>query len=131
MADHPNAVRMRQAVESLMSGDLDGFLSAFSDDVVWRSGGSNQLSGTFRGKQGLAGWMGKQFELTDSTINVEPIDVIADDERLAIFLRIRAQRGDRSLDIKVANAHRVGPDGKFVESWYLPDDQQAWDRFYA
>ena len=35
------------------------------------------------------------------------------------------------LDVEVANAFRVDPDGRWKESWYLPNDQAAWDRFFS
>jgi uncharacterized protein len=131
MVEHPNAVRMRRAAEQFVAGDLEGFMATFDDDIVWRSGGASALAGTYRGKEAVAGWFAKIRELTGGTIQVEPVDILADDERLTIFLRITGRRGDQTLDVEVANAFRVGPDGRWKESWYLANDQAAWDRFFA
>ena len=79
----------------------------------------------------VAGWFGKIREFAGDTIDVEPVDVLADDEHLTIFLHITAKRDDQVLDVEVANAFRVDPDGRWKESWYLPNDQAAWDRFFS
>jgi uncharacterized protein len=130
MAEHPNAVKMREAAAQFVAGDLEGFMATFSDDIVWRSGGSSALSGTYKGKDEVAGWFGQIREFAGDTIDVEPLDVLADDEHLTIFLHITAKRDDQVLDVEVANAFRVDPDGRWKESWYLPNDQAAWDRFF-
>ena len=106
-------------------------MATFSDDIVWRSGGSSALSGTYKGKDEVAGWFGTIRRFAGDTIDVEPVDVLADDEHLTIFLHITAERDDQVLDVEVANAFRVDPDGRWKESWYLPNDQAAWDRFFS
>lgn len=131
MGEHPNAAKMREAAAKFVAGDLEGFMATFSDDIVWRSGGSSALSGTYRGKDEVAGWFGTIRRFAGDTIDVEPVDVLADDEHLTIFLHITAKRDDQVLDVEVANAFRVDPDGRWKESWYLPNDQAAWDRFFS
>jgi ketosteroid isomerase-like protein len=131
MADHPNAVRMRQAVGAFMAGDMDSFLSTFADDIIWRVGGANPLSGTHRGKGEVGAWFAKLRELSNGTLHVEPVDAVADDDHLAVFLHITGQKDDKSLDVKVVNAFRVDSDGRWKDSWYAPDDQNAWDRFFS
>ena len=59
------------------------------------------------------------------------MDVLADDEHLVVFLRIKADRDGASLDVKVANAFRIAPDGSWKGSWWLTDDQAAVDRFFS
>lgn len=131
MADHPNALKMRKAVEQFMARDMEGFLSNFPDDIVWRTGGSNTLTGVHRGKDGLAQWFKRWDESTSGSHVIEPLDVLADDEHLVVFLRIKAEREGASLNVKVANAFRLDPDGSWKESWWLPDDQAAVDRFFS
>ena len=131
MADHPDALRMREAVEKFMARDMEGFLSHFADDVVWRTGGDNQLTGVRRGKDEVAEWFRLWDERTGGSHVIEPVDVLADDRHLVVFLRIKAEREDASLNVTVANAFRTGPDGTWTESWWLPDDQAAVDRFFS
>lgn len=90
MGEHPNAAKMREAAAKFVAGDLDGFVATFSDDIVWRSGGSSALSGTYKGKDEVAGWFGTIRRFAGDTIDVEPVDVLADDEHLTIFLHITA-----------------------------------------
>jgi ketosteroid isomerase-like protein len=131
MADHPNAMRMRRAVEKFMARDMEGFLANFADDVVWRTGGDNALTGVRRGKDEVARWFRTWDEKTGGSHMIEPVDVLADDQHLVVFLRIKAEREGTSLNVIVANAFRIGSDGRFTESWWLPDDQSAVDRFFS
>lgn len=131
MADHPNALRMRRAVEKFMARDMEGFLSNFADDVVWRTGGDNALTGVRRGKDEVARWFRTWDEKTGGSHMIEPVDVLADDRHMVVFLRIKAEREGASLNVIVANAFRIGSDGRFTESWWLPDDQSAVDRFFS
>jgi len=94
-------------------------------------GGLECPLGHVQGKDEVAGWFGKIREFAGDTIDVEPVDVLVDDEHLSIFLDITAKRDDQVLDVEVANAFRVDPDGRWKESWYLPNDQAAWDRFFS
>jgi hypothetical protein len=48
-----------------------------------------------------------------------------------VFLGIKAERKGASLNVQVANAFRLGRDGRFTESWWLPDDQAAVDAFFS
>ena len=131
MADHPNALRMRRAVEKFMARDMEGFLSNFADDIVWRTGGDNALTGVRRGKDEVARWFRTWDEKTGGSHMIEPVDVLADDRHMVVFLRIKAEREGASLNVIVANAFRIGSDGRFTESWWLPDDQSAVDRFFS
>ena len=131
MADHPNAMRMRRAVERFMARDMEGFLANFADDVVWRTGGDNALTGVRRGKDEVARWFRTWDEKTGGSHMIEPVDVLADDRHMVVFLRIKAERDGGSLNVIVANAFRIGSDGRFTESWWLPDDQSAVDRFFS
>ena len=131
MADHPNAMRMRRAVERFMARDMEGFLANFADDVVWRTGGDNALTGVRRGKDEVARWFRTWDEKTGGSHMIEPVDVLADDRHMVVFLRIKAERDGGSLKVIVANAFRIGYDGRFTESWWLPDDQSAVDRFFS
>ena len=131
MSDHPNALRMRRAIEKFMARDIEGFLANFADDVVWRTGGDNELTGVRRGKDEVVQWFRTWDEKTGGSHVIEPLDVLADDAHLVVFLGIKAERDGASLDVKVANAFRLGPDGRFTESWWLPDDQAAVDAFFS
>ena len=108
MGEHPNAAKMREAAGKFVAGDLDGFMATFSDDIVWRSGGSSVLSGTYKGKDEVAGWFGKIREFAGDTIDVEPVDVLADDAHLTIFLRITDIFSVRPASAGFCNRHRKG-----------------------
>src|SRR5262245_15372442 len=73
MAVHPNALRMRRAVEKFMARDMEGFMSNFADDVVWRTGGDNALTGIRRGKDEVVRWFRTWDEKTGGSHLIEPV----------------------------------------------------------
>jgi ketosteroid isomerase-like protein len=131
VTDHPNALRMREAVNQFMAGDMESFLSGFAEDIVWRTGGNNALAGTYRGRGELARWFETWNDWTGGTHRITPVDVLADDDHLVLFLHISAQRDGETLDVEVANAFRVDAEGRWKESWWLADDQAAVDSFFS
>ncbi|HWC12207.1 MAG TPA: nuclear transport factor 2 family protein [Acidimicrobiales bacterium] len=46
---HPNAEVLRRADEAMERGDIEGFFSHYSDDVVVHVAGSNRLAGDYKG----------------------------------------------------------------------------------
>ena len=46
---HPNAEILRQADEAMERGDVDGFFSYYTDDVVVHVAGNNRLAGDYNG----------------------------------------------------------------------------------
>ena len=48
-----------------------------------------------------------------------------------VLVAPEADRDDRHLDIVLAQAYRINPDGKFTEYWALADDQDAVNAFWS
>lgn len=46
---------------------------------------------------------------TSDSLTLEPTGILGNDDHAATFLRVRGQRGDRTLDIETADMLRVGP----------------------
>ncbi len=106
-------------------------MATFSDDVVWRVGGHNALSGVHRGREELGRWFQKVFELGGGEdFRAQPEDILGDDHFVMVFLRIRARRADETYEGMIPNAFRI-VEGKIVESWFIPDDQARFDAFWS
>ena len=131
MTEHPNATKLRAAAAGLQRGDLEVFLDAYAEDAIYRVAGDNLVSGTFRGKDAIRAFFLNLIEVTEGTMRVEVSDVLADDEHVVMFWDLVVSRQGRSLEASGAMAFRVDADGKYSESWFLYDDQRAYDAFYS
>ena len=131
MAEHPNASLLREAISTFNRGDLGAYREYFTDDVVWHVGGSHPLSGDYRGRDAIFEYFARVQDLTSGGLQSEPQDILADDSHGGVFTRVTADRDDRHLDVVLAQAFRINPDGKFTEYWALADDQDAVNAFWS
>jgi ketosteroid isomerase-like protein len=128
MTDTPNAERARAVVNAVTNGDLDTVMDQMADDVVWHVGGDHPLSGDYHGKGAVRAWNERVAELTAGSLKLEPIDVLASDQFVGIVVRIGAEAGSAKLDTTMVSEN--SPEG-WRRATFLPDDQAAFDRFFA
>ena len=128
---HPNAVRLRDAMEAFSSGNLDAASSIFAEDIVWHYGGSHELSGDYRGREELLGFFRRIREMTGDTFTVTPVRVLASDRYVFVFNNLRGEREGRNLDVISVNCFKFREDGKASEYWSLVNDRAAMDRFFS
>jgi ketosteroid isomerase-like protein len=129
VAEHRNAQLVRQALDSLLRGDLATFCSAFADDVVWHVPGDGPLAGEYRGLPGLLALFGRQQGLSDGTLRLEITDVMASDEHAVAWQRVTAARDNFNLDVTEALVFRIDR-GKVTEVWQRTD-QYSVDDFFS
>jgi uncharacterized protein len=130
VAEHPNAARVRDALDAYNRGDLDALRSFLADDIVWHVGGSHPLSGDYRGRDDVVGYCSRALALTSGTLKGEPLEILADDRHAGVFNRITAEAAGRSLDTTLAQAVSFDGDGRWTEYWALADDQDSVDDFW-
>ena len=131
MADHPGVARARQYFEAFNKGDAEALSDFFAEDVVWRVGGNHQFSGEYRGRKELFDYFDRVRQETAGSMSLEPESILASDDHTAVFARVRAQRGDKSMDVLLAQILENGPDGRWNEYWALADDQDAVNAFWS
>lgn len=131
MDEHPNVARAKDAIATFNRGDLDAYMNFFSEDVLWHVAGNHPLSGDYRGTPALLDYFVRARELTGGSLQVQPEEYLADDEHLGIFARVYGQRGEKNLDVVLAQAFRVDPQGRWSEYWAFADDQNAVNAFWA
>jgi ketosteroid isomerase-like protein len=130
-ADHPNASLLRAGYEAFQRGDIDTVLNQFfAEDIIWHVPGRSTLAGDYRGREQVGAWFGRNFELSGGTLSLEIHDVVANDEHAVGLVRVRAQRGGRTLDDGSAQVVHIR-DGKVVESWLHAGDPYAVDEFWG
>ena len=127
---HPNAELMRKAAELLNTGDVPGFLALHTDDVVMHIPGSGPLAGDYRGRDAIAAEMQKEMELLDGPPAVQPHDDLASDQHAVSLVIQTLRRGGRTLEVRTTVIAHI-KNGLFSEVWLQPEDQAAYDEFFA
>ena len=64
-------------------------------------------------------------------MTLEPTSIMANDDHVVIMLKVAGERNGKKLDIEMAEAFSVRPDGTWSEFWAMPDDQQRVDEFWS
>ncbi len=128
--EHPNAAVGRQFLQALDEKEFGTVESLVAEDVVAHFPGSNQVSGTYKGRDQLFGVFAKGDDLTGGTFERELHDVTASDDHIVILVKVRAQRDGKAITWNGANVWHVR-DGKLTEVWLLSDDQAATDQALA
>lgn len=128
--EHANAALMRKAGELLNAGDFRGFLALHTEDVVMHVAGNGPLSGHHKGRDGIAAVFEKEMSLLDAPPEFEAHDDLGSDEHGVSLVIQRLRRKGRSLEVRQTVVAHVR-DGMFSEVWLQPDDQVAFDDFFA
>lgn len=125
---NPNEDVARSATEALSKGDMEGFLSLHTDDIVIHFPGRGPMAGDHRGKDGVAKMFQQQMQLLDSPPEIENHDILASDDHTVVLNKTRASRDGKILEQnQVVVMHVEG--GKIAEVWLQFSDQQALDEF--
>ena len=131
MPEHPNVFRTRAAMAAYAQRDFDTMATYLADDIVWHVGGDHPYSGVRRGKAEVLAYFDEMQGATGGTLNIEPEEILANDQRGAAFLRATAERGGRTLDVLLAEAFVFDEHGRWKEYWALANDQAAVDAFWS
>jgi ketosteroid isomerase-like protein len=126
VAEHPNAVRIRDGYAAFAKGDFAVLNDLLAEDLVWHHGGRSQLAGDYRGRDAVYELFGKLIEVTRGTFHMDLQAAFANDE-LGVALVVASSTVDgRSVAAREAHIMRMS-DGKVVEFWYTSTDQYAFD----
>lgn len=131
MAEHPNVPKIRDALEVYNSGDHDAMRGFLAEDIVWHVGGSHEMSGDYQGVDAVVDYFSDVRKATAGTLQVEPVEVLANDRHASIFMHVTAHRDVRTLDVLLAEALTLDAEGRWSEYWALANDQDAVDAFWS
>ena len=125
-----NSERLRQAMEAVSRGDVEGFGHILlADDVVWHWPGRSSVSGDYRGRDEVLGLIRGFHQMTQNTLRIEPLDILEGRDYVMSFTRATADQGDRRFDGVMADAMRFNDEGRVEEFWTLSNEQEALDEF--
>jgi ketosteroid isomerase-like protein len=122
MADHPNAVMARRALDAFNTGDMETISKLLADDIVWHEIGRAE---PIRGKAAMQASGGE----VDYQITATLHDVVANDEHVVGLVNASATRGGKTLDYRTAEIMHVR-DGQITERWAFSDDTAAIVDFF-
>ncbi len=129
MAEHPNLAVARAAWTAVSDGDAAALEKIATPDVVWHATSrGTPWSGDHHGASALLDHLariGESVEVFDARLD----DILVSDERFAFVFRIRAERGDRQLDVGYQLLARLR-DGLVSEVWTAPLDSAALAAFW-
>ena len=129
--DHPNVERLRTFLVAYAAGDVAAIRAALAADAVWHVGGTHRFSGDLRGRDDICAYFGEVGRETDGSMQLEPLELMANDQRGAAFLRVVADRDTRHLDVVMAEAFEFDTNGHIKQFWAHATDQDSIDAFWA
>ncbi|HJP64895.1 MAG TPA: nuclear transport factor 2 family protein [Actinomycetota bacterium] len=128
---HPNEERLQRFLDAYAANDRDAIRDAFAEDAVWHVGGTHRFSGNYEGRNAILEYFDRVGAETDRTLHLEPIELMANDDRGAAFLRVSAEREGQRLDVTMAEAFQFDGEGRIREFWAHATDQNAIDAFWG
>jgi hypothetical protein len=123
----------RSEMEAALRGDFEAMVDHYADDVVLHYPGRNQLSGTYRGKDGIRGWAAKIDELLGEggSFTRSLHDIVAGDDHAVQLVSVDARTGDgRAANWNAAAVMHVR-EGKISAIWLHIDDPYAVDELFG
>jgi ketosteroid isomerase-like protein len=106
------------AYRAFSSGDAAAAMQNMDDAVVWTARGDNALTGTYNGKQEVAGLWG---QLAGKEFGTAPHDFIAEGDKVVVLTKVTlAGESVESADVLTYNAN-----GKLVAFDTLGDPTNA------
>lgn len=122
---------MRRYLDAIRGGDWDGALSLLADDVVLHVPGRSALAGIHRGRDAARAYIDAALARTHGgEVEVELIDMLASEDRVALIVRERLGAGDGAVEFRRANVYTVRG-GRIAEVWIFEADQYAVDDLFA
>ena len=108
-------------------GDWDKAFGYFAEDIMMRVPGRSEFAGDRRGKDAAVGYIQTTRDrYRDGKIELELIDMLTSDERVALIVRERFHGDGAPVEIRRANVYRVRGDA-IVEISIFEADQYAVD----
>ena len=123
--------RLERWLDAYGAQDRAAMAESLAEDAVWHVGGTHQFSGDYRGREAILGYFDSVRQQTSDTMELETLEILANERHGAAFLHVTADREGRRLDTVVADAFRFDDDGRIVEFWAHSADQPAIDAFWA
>ena len=122
---------MRRYLEAVRRGDWETGFGFFADDIVLHVPGRSSLAGEHRGRLAAEGYLKAALARSHGAeVEVELIDMLASEERVALMVRERFTRPGGTVEIRRANVYRLRGD-RIAEVWIFEANQYEVDELFA
>ena len=121
---------IRRTYKDFETVDLDLLRVVMADDVVWHEPGRSNLAGTFKGPEGVLGFLARLKSQSGGTFKIEILDVLSKPERVVVLQRETANRAGKDLNVIVAVEFEIHHE-KITEVTVYHADSYLFDEFWA
>ena len=121
---------VRRGYEAFNAGDMDTLREQFTEDAVWRVGGTGPLSGAKQGRDAILAYFGELGSRSSGTVKVNLEDVAAGDRYVIGVQSNHAEREGKSLDQRSALVFSL-TGGKVTEVMELQEDTAKGSDFWS
>jgi ketosteroid isomerase-like protein len=122
---------IRAYIAAAHSGDFSAAYRFYSDDVVGHVPGRSQFAGELRGRDAVVDYIETARALSKrSDVEVEVLDVLASEERVALIVREVFHLPSGEVEIRRSNVYRVHG-GEITEIWIYEANQYEADALFT
>jgi ketosteroid isomerase-like protein len=122
---------MRRYLAAVQRGDWATGMGFFADDVVLHAPGRSSLAGEHRGRQAVEAYLHAALARSSGArVEVELVDLLASEERVALVVRERFGRPEGDVEVRRANLYRLRGE-QIVEISIFEADQYEVDELLA
>jgi ketosteroid isomerase-like protein len=131
MAEHPNAVMVRDLFRAFRESDLAAIERGIPENAVWEFPGRHgRLAGRHEGRAGILAFLMQVQAASEGSFHLELEDVLANDRHAVALFRGHGRRGDKVLDNPTCLRIRI-EDGRIAEIREFVWDLYAVDDFWS
>jgi ketosteroid isomerase-like protein len=122
---------MRRYLDAARRGDWQTASGFFAEDIVLHIPGRSSFAGDHRGRDVAVAYIeDARARSRDAEVELELIDMLAGEERVALIVRETFRLDGRVVEIRRANVYRVRGE-QIVEISIFEADQYAVDELFA
>lgn len=122
MSAEENIEATKRGYAAFASGDAEGALALLDDQVEWIIPGNSTISGTYRGKEEVAGfWM----KIAEKSFATSPQHFLGDDERVVVLTEVTIA-GEEPSDQADVLTFRDGKVVKFQSAADTARNERIW-----
>jgi ketosteroid isomerase-like protein len=124
MSASENKAQAEAAYKAFAAGDLDNVMSNMADDIEWIVPGDSGISGTYRGKDEVAGYF---RTIAGKSFRTEPQQFIAEGDHVAVLTRITVD-GQSADQVDVVTFRSDGKVARFQPFGDTALQERVWGR---
>jgi ketosteroid isomerase-like protein len=122
---------MNRYLAAMRSGDREAGYGFYADDIVFHIPGRSRFAGIHRGRDAAVRYIESAVAVThDGGVEVELVDMLASEDRVALIVRERFARDDGVVEILRANVYRIRGE-EIAEIWIFEANQYEVDALFG